>query len=334
MADADLANFPVCIEMTDANNRLFRHARSAGEDILFTASDGATRLSHEIEEFTSTGTKALLCWVRTPVLSSSSDTTVYIYYGNSAGDSQGDSTGVWDQNYVGVWHMSGVDAPDSTSNHRNAAVAGGDPRYTPSGKMAGAIAFDGDGDSISVSDEDALSFGDGTKDSPFSISAWVYLKANDFCILEKGYGGMKNEYALSYSGSGRLTFEIWDKSASAARLVRMFGAPLVIGQWHHVVGTYNGSGIAVKGMNLYIDGADCGLTEFHFNDYIAMEKLKAGLRIGATGHGEHARYANGAIDEVRISNAVRTADWIMASYNNQSGAAKYLEFGKEDTCKQ
>ena len=47
--DANLTNFPVLISMTDPDLR--DNAQSDGDDILFTSSDGTTKLSHELEKY-------------------------------------------------------------------------------------------------------------------------------------------------------------------------------------------------------------------------------------------------------------------------------------------
>jgi hypothetical protein len=37
----------------------------------------------------------------------------------------------------------------------------------------------------------------------------------------------------------------------------------------------------------------------------------------------------GSLDEVRVSNAVRSADWIATEYNNQSSPATFYTLGSE-----
>ena len=71
-------NFPVLINLT-SDSDLAAHARSNGFDILFTSSDGTTKLSHEIEKYTS-ATGELVAWVKVPSLSSTADTVLYMYY--------------------------------------------------------------------------------------------------------------------------------------------------------------------------------------------------------------------------------------------------------------
>ena len=39
----------------------------------------------------------------------------------------------------------------------------------------------------------------------------------------------------------------------------------------------------------------------------------------------------GNIDEVRISNVVRSPEWILTSYNNQNDAMSFFSFGPEET---
>jgi len=106
----DLTDFAVLISIasddelrTTANLGHVEHAD--GYDIIFRASDGITQLDHEVEKYVpSTG--ELVAWVRIPTLSGSSDTTIYLYYGDSSVSSPTENpSGVWDNNYKGVWHL-------------------------------------------------------------------------------------------------------------------------------------------------------------------------------------------------------------------------------------
>jgi hypothetical protein len=49
-----------------------------------------------------------VAWVEVRSLSGSTNTDIYIYYGNTSlaeGENQWNPAGVWDSNYVGVWHL-------------------------------------------------------------------------------------------------------------------------------------------------------------------------------------------------------------------------------------
>jgi hypothetical protein len=99
----NLVNFPMLINVTDSD--LKDRAMSNGYDIFFRASDGQTKLDHEIEMFNST-TGELVAWVRIPSLSSLSDTVIYMHYGDSNSEDQSNPSGVWDDYFGGVWHLS------------------------------------------------------------------------------------------------------------------------------------------------------------------------------------------------------------------------------------
>ena len=78
----------------------------------------ATKIYHEVESFDSSSGK-LVAWVNIPSISSSSDTSFYMYYGNSEVSDQEFPERVWDQDYCGVWHLDNF--RDSTLNENNGA---------------------------------------------------------------------------------------------------------------------------------------------------------------------------------------------------------------------
>jgi len=98
---ADLANFPVLVDIVDSD--LSSKAQSSGNDIVFTDSS-MNKLSHEIERYDN-NTGHLVAWVKVPSLSSTSDTVLYMYYGNAAASNQQNPTAVWDPNYMMVQHL-------------------------------------------------------------------------------------------------------------------------------------------------------------------------------------------------------------------------------------
>ena len=115
---ATLTNFPVLIVHTNASSGLWSHAQTNGNDILFTSSDGTTKLSHEIERYDTSSTQ-LLAWVKVPVLPALTNTMIYMYYGNAAASDQQDATNVWSEGYAAVWHLDETSGTnyDSTANN-------------------------------------------------------------------------------------------------------------------------------------------------------------------------------------------------------------------------
>ncbi|TLY19906.1 MAG: DUF2341 domain-containing protein [Nitrospirae bacterium] len=161
----------------------------AGYDMIFRAFDsdnpGANicgagvddcTLDHEIEEYDPT-TGKLVAWVRIPVLKAFSyttpaplDTKIYIYYGNTdITTSTENPTGVWDTDFKGVWHVKeATDAgkADSTVNTNHGAPKNGPATIT--GKISGALTFDGTNDVLRVNDANSLDMS-----SAFTLSAWI-----------------------------------------------------------------------------------------------------------------------------------------------------------------
>ena len=132
----DQTSFPVLISGTYSYLKTISNGgdvQSAyGDDVIFTSDiDGTTILDHEVESYSSS-TGALTAWVRIPTLSSSVDTTIYMFYGNNTiTSSQERANAVWDTNFKFVSHMAGNGTDsvrnDSTSDNNSLYKYWGDP---------------------------------------------------------------------------------------------------------------------------------------------------------------------------------------------------------------
>ena len=84
------------------------------------------------------------------------------------------------------------------------SIAGTDPTWNSSSKYGGGFEFDGVDDYITIDDAPELSFGNGSSDSPFSLSAWIN-QDNDTenTIMYKGIA--------TFGAGGYLEwwFEVW-----------------------------------------------------------------------------------------------------------------------------
>jgi len=141
MVDASLTNFPVLISLpSDVDLR--DDAQPDGDDIAFT-DDGDNQLAHEIEYFDG-GTGELVCWVNVTSVSSTINTTLYMYYGNLVCGNQENPSDVWDSDYLGVWHLneSSGTVYDSTSYDHDGSTQGGVTQGV-SGMIDKAVSFDG-----------------------------------------------------------------------------------------------------------------------------------------------------------------------------------------------
>jgi hypothetical protein len=80
-----LTNYQVYVSL-GAGNFGFEKARSQGQDIRFTDSDGTTVLKHWIESYASVAQRAVM-FVSVPALTPAVAKTIYLYYGNPAASS-------------------------------------------------------------------------------------------------------------------------------------------------------------------------------------------------------------------------------------------------------
>jgi hypothetical protein len=98
---ASLTDFPILLSLSSDSNLASRASKN-GEDIYITKADGVTQIPHEIEHY-DPSTGGLVLWFKGD-LSTSEDTTFYMYYGRT--EAADDAAGsVWDANHGGVYHM-------------------------------------------------------------------------------------------------------------------------------------------------------------------------------------------------------------------------------------
>ena len=170
-----------------------------------------------------------------------------------------------------------------------------------------SLEFDGTNDYVSVADSADLSFGDGSNDSAFSISAWVNPdQATNFQIAFKD-----TEYQFYLNSSEHLTLFLEDESSGNYEFA-YYNSAISENTWSHVACTYNGVGgtSANAGITLYVDGINVTTTLAGSGTYVAMENSSNALTIGKAG----SNYADGNIDEVSIWNKVLSAGDISTLY--------------------
>ena len=84
--DDNLTDFPVTVDLGDLPSAFWGEVRSDGGDIRVTTGDATTEVAREVSEFDA-GSEAGELHFLAPTLSSTTNTTFYIYFGNAA---QGD----------------------------------------------------------------------------------------------------------------------------------------------------------------------------------------------------------------------------------------------------
>lgn len=189
----------------------------------------------------------------------------------------------------------GTTASDSSGNGRNGALAGA-PAWT-TGKIVGALNFDGIDDSLSATVSDS---GLGTK---LSFSQWV--NATSFVA----YGGVIGNFSDGGSDGIRITsnsngsYSVSFRNSTGAYTECTTASGVSTGIWNHLAATYE-NGTA----RLYLNGSlsvsctgDTTITN--------LANFKVGYNI------DHGAFFKGKIDDVRIYNRVLTAQEVTDLYN-------------------
>ena len=316
--EENLSNFPVLISLTDTDLR--DNAQSDGDDILFTSSDGTTKLSHEIESFNDS-TGQLTAWVKIPSLSSSSDTVIYMYYGNSGASNQQDTANVWDSNFIGVLHLNETVTDEQiTGTHNDSTSNGNDGTQQGNDETAGKIAkgqdFDGADDTVDCGSGASLNI-----TQEITLSVWVNMverpaKGDYYSVVTKTdwkydvylYGTEATETNLGgYFKLNTGNVDIWE------------GPDIDIppNVWTQVAIAFDGTDF-----KLYVNGE----LDYTQNDPGTIEDSSGiNVIIGL----KDSLYWKGPMDEVRISNTARDPDWIKTCYNSQNSPSTFYGVGDE-----
>jgi hypothetical protein len=139
--EADLTDFPVMIKLTGADFQSIEDdvTDAEGDDIIFRSSFKGDQLDHEFEVYNTTD-DILVAWVKVPSVSGSSNTEIYMFYGNDCiTASSQNAPGVWSNGYEAVYHLHD-DWNDSTGSHNG---TGGQTQGYVSGQIANGVDFEG-----------------------------------------------------------------------------------------------------------------------------------------------------------------------------------------------
>jgi RHS repeat-associated protein len=328
--NTDQTSFPVLISgtypylATTANGG--RLQNSNGYDIQFTSdAAGQNVLPYEADTYNPVTGQAAY-WVLLPTLSHTTDTTLYMWYGNAnVTSSQQNKTAVWANGYAGVWHFGSdttLSTSDSTSNANNGTNLG---VTAGTGLIGGAGVFNGSGNSY-IDVPSNASF----KPPTITLEGWVQM-------TQPGY--FPQIFSLDYSANGTWYSNIPDQSYALGYYIGAMDPDFQVtagsfqddwiiynaeptGQWVYLAGTYDGNTMA---------------------EYVNGVQIRAGQQSGAINYGTSKDLAigtaspyvsfgtiDGLIDEARISTVARSADWIATEFNNDSSPASFYSISSEN----
>lgn len=249
-------------------------------------------------------------WVKVPTVSSGTDTVLYLYYDNDpdiqvspfvGGVSTVPAQNVWDDNFVAVYHMSSMSpALDSTSNEKHASSYNMGEGNLVDGKVGDALAFNGSDEYLRASNIEALPI--------------VTVEANHYRYTGNNGDDMvisRYNYGPTEDGD----FQIHTDATNTSVYMPYFTSPIVTPhtdeQWIYTVATYD-----TNTLKHYNDGSLVGTAATSFSSTTTYDWLIAGDEdySGQT----PGNLFKGIIDEVRISDIIRSQSWIDATYKTSN----------------
>ena len=321
--NADQTSFSILINLTDSN--LTGKAKLDGDDFVFIDAN-QNKLNHEIERYNST-TGHLIAWVNVPLLSSTTYTKLYMYYGNPNATNQQNPVAVWDSNHKMVLHLGEQNGLhyDSTINGNNGMPYGGIAQGI-TGKIDGADSFDGLNDYVKVPHSNSIT----GFTTAFTASFWVKLEdtTRRQTILNK----------YNTAGNQRAWFIEFKTHATYGKVLGFFisqdGATFVeyhasfnptAGEWYYITVVWEQG----KVPKFYVNGQQASTIGAATVSSV-FNNSGAPLDIGRSSYAT-GRYLKGGLDEIRISNIARSSGWILTSYNNQENPSNFYNIGSQET---
>ena len=296
---SNLTNFPARITLDTASLISAGKMNSSCKDLRIVNSSFGGLLDYEIENATC-DTAATAVWVRVPRTNGTQGYPAYIFYGNLTTADAQNKAGVWNNNYSGVWHLSDLadSAQGNTLTNNNARRTSG-----ASGIPNTAYSFDGITSYLYAADNNSLDMS-----GKITVTALVYPRAlpAETSIASKGGAASCGNYDF-YIHDGQVTL-LSDGGGCCNWAYGGANSIVYNNTWSHIGASYVGSNITYFINGVQKDNKAWG----------GIGTPNAGtLEIGKQQAGSLGWF-NGTMDELRLANASRTADWMYAEYAQTS----------------
>ncbi|MDB5047820.1 MAG: hypothetical protein JWO30_891 [Fibrobacteres bacterium] len=325
----DQIGFPVLISLTSQQADVFAQANATGADLRFSSAAGA-HLPYQIESWDRTAQKASI-WVRVDTVKGGSAVQrVRLHWGKAGAADSSNGKAVFQaaDGFKGVWHL-GSTLEDATANGNNGTDSG--TASAPDGRIGAARYFENPDPYVTTGKYIALGNPAGLNlAGRITFEAWVkWLKRDGHRIIicHGAAAGSDLETVLRVGETKDYRTGVWTNASHYATLV----APAADSNaWVHLAGVYSGSAWI-----LYRNGLKVSETPADTN---GAKPSPGAWRIGAefasppgSPTRSVTRYFHGWLDEVRVSNVARSAEWIKLAYENQKDAQTLVTVGQTVT---
>ena len=316
-----LTNFPVLVGMTNFSGFSYSQvAVASGGDLRFVDADGA-ELNFEIESWNPSGDTFV--WVQVPTLTNNAAITAY--WGNAAATLPAYATdgSTWSNGYVAVYHFPETSGTcGDSSPQANTLTAKGNTALGSAGKVGLSPRLpDGNNDWLEAADHSSLE-GMGQ----LTLEAWVYDEQNDTyprAILSKRTSSSSQISFYLYKGSNRtLYFSLGNSGGTGGVGGEFSGTATDANRWYHVAATYD-KDLASNRMKIFLDGVyKSARNDASGNVTATTSALYLGIL-----NKDYGNAWKGKLDEVRIANVARSADWLAATHKTIADNAGFADYG-------
>lgn len=294
----NLTDVPVLVRL-HTGNFSFSNAKADGADLRFVSADDKSPLKYHIEKFDPKEEIALI-WVKVPRISGGSNQdSIWMYYGNSSAPDGQDSGGTYDVNQVAVYHFG-----EKEGNPRD-ATAYGNHAASFSGKLGlpsvvgNGAQFGGSGQQMTIARATSLNFAKG-----FTFSTWVRFNQSS-----------GNAHLFSWDDGNQSIVIGMDDAKPYCTLSMGKGktletprtAALKPAHWYHLAVTVEPD----KQVVMYIDGNEAASAKIKGT----VPAPSSEIVIGAASKG--GNIFMGDLDELELSNTVRSASWLKETVQSQ-----------------
>jgi biopolymer transport protein ExbB len=284
---AALNDVPVLVRLHSGNFPQFLSLSDNAADFRFVDGDDLTPLKYHVERFDAVSEMAYV-WVKVPIVNPQADKgTIYLYFGNPAAPRAEDPGATFDASTVAAFHFNEATGLPNDSTAFHTAILSGKVFPVPASVI---------GSGATLSGTEPLVIGAAPQvqlnpETGWTFETWLRLNgapAEPVYLLDmKSEDGGRLSVTISSTG---LSARVGDDQINST-------ATLPAAQWHHV------SLVVMRdGAQLFVDGNSAGAAQF-------TPKAVAGpIYIGGSAEGSGLLAAD--LDELRISNIARSADWV------------------------
>jgi hypothetical protein len=303
-------------------------------DFAFTLSGTSAELNYQVENYDQVN-GILMVWVQIPSLTSTNSNLTF-YFGSTAPTSTlhgpAFTAATWGTDYLAVYHFNEGSATgsilDATSHGATgtptALTIGTDEIHSKSGLIGGSgggYIFNGTSSKIITATKADIT-------NTFTLSAWVNVTTpggdNKVVTNELNYGpgyklAVKTSVIETETRSTNLNGTAGNLGTGGTVTAGTTASP----SWHYIQGVFDGTTF-----KNYLDGVAITTTQ---STPASVKPLAGNVVSMGIDHGDgvttnDGSFFGGGMDEVRISNVVKSSDWIKAEYYNQTNPITFTNY--------